>query len=345
MEKKSPLAPTLKCLIVCGLILNALLAISGSTLEILQQQDRPSQHNSAKGKVVGSDDGPVKVYIKLHESSPRILCTTPQLRNMELMDPIFNWKGPQGIKLTEKTDVHISLTGTLTIRNFDKGLSGVYMCSIFFYNPGTKSLQSLNLKYFLYAYRDPNYSYEFQAQYHAADCHNSYNSLFLKRLHTALNQLVSDLAYTISLHKSECHSLKVPLAGIQYELFLTLKVHLDVEALDAICENEQEECDHNVRLEKVRHRVEAFFFKQAETYHQIIGLLPAIYYIDGTLQVIRVDRCRPGYGKDRKRHPKCAECCVICSPGTYNGGHHVNCLTCSDAIHYGETDCEIELNI
>ncbi|GCB69654.1 hypothetical protein scyTo_0001097 [Scyliorhinus torazame] len=342
MEKISPLAPTLKRLIVCGLILNALLAISATTLEILQQQAQPSQHSSAKGKVLGSDDGPVKVYIKLHESSPRILCITPQLRNMELMDPIFNWKGPQGIKLSEKSDVHITLTGTLTIRNFDKGLSGVYICSIFFYNLGTKSLQSLNLKYFLYAYRDPNYSYEFQAQYHAADCHNSYNSLFLKRLHTALNQLVSDLAYTISLHKSECHTLKVPLAGIQYELFLTLKVHLDVEALDAICENELEECDHNVRLEKVRHRVEAFFFKQAETYHQIIGLLPAIYYIDGTLQVIRVDRCRPGYGKDRKRHPKCAECCVICSPGTYNGGHHVSCLTCSDAIQYGETDCETE---
>ncbi|XP_078093232.1 zona pellucida-binding protein 1-like [Mustelus asterias] len=308
----------------------------------LSQKGKQPHHRPPEGKVVGSDDGPVKVYIRHHGTSPRILCTTPELRNMELMDPTFTWKGPQGVKLSEKPGITITQTGTLIIENFNKDSSGVYLCSIFFYNPGTKSLQSLNLKYFLYAYRDPNYTYEFQAQYHAADCHNSYNSLFLKRLHTALNQLVSDLAYTISLHKSECHTLKVPLAGIQYELFLTLKVHLDVEALDAICENNLEECNHNLRLEKVRHRVEAFFSKQAETYHQIIGLLPVIYYIDGTLQVIRVDRCKPGYGKDRKKHPQCMECCVVCSPGTYNGGHHVSCLLCSDAIHYGETDCETE---
>ncbi|XP_078422189.1 zona pellucida-binding protein 1-like [Cetorhinus maximus] len=318
-----------------------------STPEVWQQGNRSPEsewpdHSSAESKVVGSDDGPVKVYIKLHQSSPRILCTTPQLRNMELMDPTFTWKGPRGVMLSDKPGVKITLTGTLIIGNFRKELSGVYICTIFFYNPGTKSLQSLSLKYFLYAYRDPNYTYEFQAQYHAADCHNPYNSLFLKRLHTALNQLVSDLAYTISLHKSECHTLKVPLAGIQYELFLTLKVHLDVEALDTICENNLEECDHNLRLEKVRHRVQAFFSKQAETYHEIIGLLPIIYYIDGTLQVIRVDRCKPGYGKDRRKHPKCAECCVVCSPGTYSGGHQVSCLPCGDAVHYGESDCETE---
>ncbi|XP_067867142.1 zona pellucida-binding protein 1-like [Heterodontus francisci] len=347
MEKLFPLIPTLKCLILCGLILNALFGKTTATLEIWQQvsgfmkSDQPNQR-SVERKVIGSDDGPVKVYIKLHENSPRILCTTSQLRNMELMDPTFTWKGPRGGELSNKPNIKITLTGTLTIANFGKESSGVYLCTIYFYNPGTKSLQSLSLKYFLYAYRDPNYSYEFQAQYHAANCHNSYNNLFLKRLHTALNQLVSDLAYTISIHKSDCHTLKVPLAGIQYELFLTLKVHLDVETLDSICENDLEECDHHLRLEKLRHRVEAFFSKQAETYHEIIGLLPFVYYIDGTLQVIRVDRCKPGYGKDRKKHPDCAECCVVCSPGTFGSGGHVSCLPCGNAIHYGESDCETE---
>ncbi|XP_060703140.1 zona pellucida-binding protein 1-like [Hemiscyllium ocellatum] len=347
MEKLFPLLPTLKFLVVFGLILNAVLGMTVTNIEILQSVDRhpkrkqPS-HKSAGSKVIGSDDGPVKVYIKLRSKSPRILCATSQLMNMELMDPTFTWKGPKGIDLSNKPNVKITLTGTLIINNFSKELSGVYICTILFYNPSTKALQSLSLKYFLYAYLDPNYTYEFQIQYHAADCHNSYNSLFLKRLHTALNQLVSDLAYTISIHKSECHMLKVPLAGIQYELFLTLKVHLDVEVLDIICERNLEECDHNLRLEKVRHRIEAFFGKQADTYREISGLLPSVYYIDGTLQVIQVDRCKPGYGKDHKKHPQCGECCVVCSPGTYSSGHQVTCSLCADAIHFGESDCETE---
>ncbi|XP_078279526.1 zona pellucida-binding protein 1-like [Rhinoraja longicauda] len=338
---------SLKCLLVYGVIVAVLLGKTIPTTEIWQRLKRFPRSElliapAAERKVIGSDDGPVKVYIKVHERSPRILCATPQLRNMELMDPNFSWRGPRGIELSKRPDVNISLTGTLTIDDFRRDLSGVYICTIYFYSPSAKSLQSLNLKYFLYAFRDPNYTYEFQAQYHAADCQNTYNSLFLKRLHTALNQLTSDLAYTISIHKSTCHTLKVPLAGIQYELYLILKLHLDVEELDSICANNQEDCDHNKRLEKVRHRVEAFFSKQADMYREIFGLLPFVYYIDGTLEVIRVDRCKPGFGKDHKKHPNCSGCCVVCSPGSYSSGRHVSCLPCSEAIHYGESDCDIE---
>ncbi|XP_069751926.1 zona pellucida-binding protein 1-like [Narcine bancroftii] len=341
------MTPTLKYLLVYGVMFGGLLRWTALTTEAPQSANRFPQSlllddRSSEQKVIGSDDGPVKVYIQVRASTPRILCSTPQLRNMELMDPNFSWKGPRGVQLSNRPDIQISLTGTLIMENFHKELSGLYVCTIYFYSPSAKSLQSLNLKYFLYAYRDPNYSYEFQVQYHAAECHNTYNSLFLKRLHGALNQLTSDLAYSISIHKSTCHTLKVPLAGIQYELFLTLKLHLDVEELDNICENNLEDCDHNLRLEKVRHRVEAFFSKQAETYREIFGLLPFVYYIDGTLQVIRVDRCKPGFGKDRKKHPNCPECCVVCSPGSFSSGRHVSCLPCTEAHHYGESDCDID---
>jgi len=39
---------------------------------------------------------PVKVYVKLNHSSPRILCLTNRLRNLELIDPIVQWNGPSG---------------------------------------------------------------------------------------------------------------------------------------------------------------------------------------------------------------------------------------------------------
>ncbi|XP_072890702.1 zona pellucida-binding protein 1-like [Hemitrygon akajei] len=341
------MTPTLKYLFAYGVILGVLLRMTVHTSEVRQRANHFTRSpllddHSLEQEVIGSEDSPVKVYIKVHNSSPPILCATPQLRSMELMDPNFSWQGPRGMRLSNRADVKISLTGTLIIENFHKELSGVYECTIYFYSTGTKSLQSLDLKYVLYAYVDPDYTYEFQAQYHAADCHNTYNSLFLKRLITALNQLTTDLAYTISIHKSRCHTLKVPLAGIQYELFLTLKLHLDMGKLASICEKSLRECDHNFRLEKARHRVETFFTKQAETYREIFGLLPFVYYIDGTLQVIRVDRCKPGFGKDHKKHPMCPECCVVCSPGTYGTGYHVSCLPCSEAIHYGESDCDMD---
>lgn len=38
----------------------------------------------------------VKVYVKLNHNSPRILCLTNHLRNLELIDPIFQWNGPGG---------------------------------------------------------------------------------------------------------------------------------------------------------------------------------------------------------------------------------------------------------
>lgn len=37
--------------------------------------------------------------------------------------------------------------------------------------------------------------------------------------------------------------------------------------------------------------------------------LPEIYYIEGTLQMVWVDRCSPGYGMNALIHPDCPECC------------------------------------
>uniref|UniRef100_A0A4W3K5C7 Ig-like domain-containing protein n=1 Tax=Callorhinchus milii TaxID=7868 RepID=A0A4W3K5C7_CALMI len=337
---------------VCDAVLNCLQTClnlsdanikAAATGEVWWQVNRMLQNSLAMhGKVLGSEDGTVRIYIRVNENSPHILCATAKLRNTELMDPEFSWQGPNGRDLAQNDDTRVSLTGTLSIERFQKEYSGEYTCIMFFYTSETKALQSLTLKYLLYAYQQPNYTYEFQAQYHVANCLSANNNLFLDKLHTALNQLVSGLAYVISIYKSDCHMLKVPLAGIQYELFLTFKVHLKEEQLERICKQNSADCNHNLRLEKARHRMQEFFGKQADILHQINGSLPLIYYIDGTLQVIRIDRCNPGYGKDRRKHMECSGCCVVCSPGSYSGDHRVSCLPCASAVKYGETDCKTE---
>lgn len=37
--------------------------------------------------------------------------------------------------------------------------------------------------------------------------------------------------------------------------------------------------------------------------------LPEIYYIEGTLQMVWINRCFPGYGMNLLKHPRCPECC------------------------------------
>ncbi|KAF7247654.1 Zona pellucida-binding protein 1 [Varanus komodoensis] len=68
-------------------------------------------------------------------------------------------------------------------------------------------------------------------------------------------------------------------------------------------------CDVSRRLRKARDLIERFFSQQVE----VIGRtepLPEIYYIEGTLQVVWVNHCSPGYGINSQLHPDCPNCCA-----------------------------------
>ncbi|XP_062424477.1 zona pellucida-binding protein 1 [Rhea pennata] len=290
-------------------------------------------------KIVGSIIFPVKVYVKLNQNSPRILCVTNRLRNSELIDPVSQWRGPSGNILSENSSVKISPTGTLIFRRFKSNQSGIYTCSLVYKLTAEQPAKNLIMKYLIYAYSDPNYYYEFTAQYHAAPCNSIENISFEKTLLQLLSKLVAELSCEVTLIKSECHHVKMQRAGLQNEIFFTFSVaSLDKEN-NRPCE--QITCDTSERLSKARNLIENFFKQQAEITRRGSEQLPEIYYIEGTLQMVWVDHCYPGYGMNPLRHPDCPDCCVVCSPGSYNPSNGIHCLPCNDSFIYGATKCEL----
>nr|XP_020042782.1 zona pellucida-binding protein 1 [Castor canadensis] len=290
-------------------------------------------------KIVGSVNFPVSVYVMVHQKSPHVLCVTQRLRNAELIDPSFQWHGPKGKIVSENSTAQVTSTGSLIFQNFEESMSGIYTCFLEYKPTVEEIVKNLELKYVVYAYREPHFYYQFTARYHAAPCNSIYNISFEKKLLQILSKLVLDLSCEISLLKSECHRIKMQRAGLQNELFFTFSVSpLDTDKGAKPC-TDHHHCESSRRLSKAKNLIERFFNQQVEVLGRRAEPLPEIYYIEGTLQMVWINRCFPGYGMNELKHPKCPECCVICSPGSYNPRDGIHCLQCNSSLVYGARAC------
>ncbi|XP_043364589.1 zona pellucida-binding protein 1 isoform X4 [Dermochelys coriacea] len=128
----------------------------------------------------------------------------------------------------------------------------------------------------------------------------------------------------------------------QAEKNYLLKYVIYVSSLDTEKNNnpcQQKSCDTAKRLKKAKDLIERFFNQQVEVLGKRSEPLPEIYYIEGTLQMVWVNRCYPGYGINALIHPDCPDCCVVCSPGSYNPHDGVHCLQCNHTLIYGGAKC------
>ncbi|XP_032332174.1 zona pellucida-binding protein 1 isoform X3 [Camelus ferus] len=238
----------------------------------------------------------------------------------------------------ENSTTQITSTGSLVFQNFEESMSGVYTCFLQ-YKPTVEAVvRNLPLKYVIYAYREPHSYYQFTARYHAAPCNSIYNISFEKKLLQILSKLVLDLSCEVSLLKSECHRVKMQRAGLQNELFFTFSVSsVDTDKGPKPCTGHN--CESSKRLAKAKNLIERFFNQQVEVVGRRAESLPEIYHIEGTLQMVWINRCFPGFGINVLKHPKCPECCVICSPGSYNPRDGTHCLQCNGSLVFGAKAC------
>ncbi|KAM6175390.1 zona pellucida-binding protein 2 isoform 2-T2 [Erethizon dorsatum] len=96
--------------------------------------------------------------------------------------------------------------------------------------------------------------------------------------------------------------------------------------------------NHNIL--KARDRIEEFFRSQANIfYHHSNKTVPAMHFVDHSFHVVRMDSCRPGFGKNEGLHSNCASCCVVCSPGTFSPDVDVTCQLCVSVRIYGAKSC------
>nr|XP_019587157.1 PREDICTED: zona pellucida-binding protein 1 isoform X2 [Rhinolophus sinicus] len=258
---------------------------------------------------------------------------------------------PRGFRLTQdslkivgssdypgNSTTQLTSTGSLVFQNFEESMTGVYTCFLEYKPTVDEGAANLQLKYVIYAYREPRFYYQFTARYHAAPCNSIYNISFEKKLLQILRKLVLELSCEVSLLKSECHHVKMQKAGLQNELFFTFSVSsLDTEKVPKPCIDHS--CEPSRRLLKAKNLIERFFNQQVEVLGRRAEPLPEIYYIEGTLQMVWINRCFPGYGISALKHPKCPECCVLCSPGSYNPRDGTHCLRCNSSLAYGAKAC------
>ncbi|XP_054980785.1 zona pellucida-binding protein 1 [Sorex araneus] len=322
------------------LLLSASMAPApGGSVAYLVRLPRGFRLTKEPTKIVGSPNFPVNVYVMVHQKSPHVLCTTQRLRNSELIDPSFQWHGPKGkIISVENSTVQVTNTGSLIFQNFEESMTGIYTCFLEYKPTVEEVVKNFQLKYVVYAYREPHYYYQFTARYHAAPCNSIYNISFEKKLLQILSKLVLELSCEVSLLKSECHRVKMQRAGLQNELFFTFSVSsLDNAKGSKPCKDRS--CEPSKRLSKAKTIIERFFNQQVEVIGRRAEPLPEIYYIEGTLQMVWINRCFPGYGMNIMKHPKCPECCVICSPGSYNPRDGLHCLQCNNSLAFGAKTC------
>ncbi|XP_072454238.1 zona pellucida-binding protein 1 isoform X6 [Notamacropus eugenii] len=240
---------------------------------------------------------------------------------------------------SKNSSVKVTESGSLIFHNFTEEMSGIYTCSLSYKRTAEELEKTLQLKYVVYAYSNPSFSYQFSVRYHSAPCGSIYNVSFEKKMLQILRKLVDDLSCEMKLLKSECHHVKMQRAGLQNELFFTFSVIPIENGTEEVDECTDSSCDPVERLDKAKSLIERFFIQQVEVLEERLEPLPEIYYIEGTLKTVWITHCNPGYGMNALVHPKCPDCCVICSPGSFNPRSGTHCLQCNISMVYGARKC------
>ncbi|XP_024428723.1 zona pellucida-binding protein 2 [Desmodus rotundus] len=298
-----------------------------------------------KGFIYGKPAHTVKVYVELHHNSPFLVCMDIKHAKKETVDPTYSWIGPNEKPLKGNYRTNITQTGKLMVKDFLEILSGLYTCTLSYKiikaETQVEKIVKQRYQFMMFAYREPDYSYQMAVRYTTKSCAGSYNDLFFRVLKKVLDNLISDLSCHIIEASYKCHFVKRPKHGLVYELFIAFQVNPFAPPWKSACKDTAD-CEEitNRNILQARDRIAEFFRRQAYIfYHDPNKILPAMHFVDHSFQMARMDSCRPGFGKNEGLHSNCATCCVVCSPGTFSPDADVTCETCTSAHAYGAKLC------
>ncbi|XP_053426298.1 zona pellucida-binding protein 2 isoform X3 [Nycticebus coucang] len=272
---------------------------------------------SKKGYVYGQPGHPVKIYVKLHQNSPVLICMDFKYAKKEIVDPTYIWIGPNEKTLTGNNRINITKIGELLVKDFLEPLSGLYTCTFSYKTVKAETQEEKTIQrrydFLLFAYREPDYSYQMAVRFTTKSCVGRYNDLLFRVLKKILDNLMSDLSCHVIEPSYKCHSVEIPERGLIHELFIAFQVNPFAPGWRSLC-NKSDDCEditnHNVL--QARNRIEEFFRSQTYIfYHHVNKTVPAMHFVDHSFQVERLDSCRPGFGKNEGLHSNCATCCEI----------------------------------
>ncbi|KAM6368592.1 zona pellucida-binding protein 2 [Pluvialis apricaria] len=331
-----------------------------------------------KNYVYGNTKHEVTIYVKVFTNSPFLVCMDLARSREEIIDPKYLWIGPDGKNLEGRRYVNLTETGKLMVMGFKESMSGAYTCTLShkiietttqeeremfeayqFMVYDTKytdtddkvlykiqfviTLQNSHTNYFLKAYREADHAYQVFVRFTTRECELTANDLFFEELKKILNNIISDLMCHVIESSCKCHSVKIPKQGLLHELFVSFQVNPFAPGWEEVCHQVPYDCEEatNMRVQEARDRIGEFFSKQTYALKREFQTVPTIHYVDNSFSVIRIDSCRPGFGKNDITHKNCASCCVVCDPGTYSPNNDVTCQICTRprVKKYGARSC------
>ncbi|XP_019360721.1 PREDICTED: zona pellucida-binding protein 2 [Gavialis gangeticus] len=328
-----------------GVLLHALVALT--QVEAANDEEPYSVELIKKNDIYGSINHKVDVYIKVYTNSPFLVCMDLALSQKELVDPKYLWIGPNGKNLEGQSYATVTKTGKLMVRGFQESMSGSYTCTLSYDIIKTDTQEEKEkykaYKFMVYAYREPDYTYQISVRFTTKECSLAANGQFFEGLKIHLDDLISHLTCHIIEPSYKCHVVKPPKHGLLHELFFTFKVNPFAPGWEAVCRQISYDCEDetNRRIQKARDLIEEFFHEQPLVLKHEFQNIPAIHYIDHSFEVTRIDSCRPGFGKNDVTHSDCASCCVVCDPGTYSPNNEITCRICKNIRikYYGAKSC------
>ncbi|XP_039372225.1 zona pellucida-binding protein 2 isoform X1 [Mauremys reevesii] len=332
-------------LLPLGVLLNALFALT--QVEAAIDEEQYSVKVIKKNYIYGNIKHQVNIYVKVYTNSPFLVCMDLALSQKEVIDPNYLWIGPNGKTLKGQSYVNLTETGKLMVRGFQESMSGSYTCTLSYKTINTDIQEEREkfktYKFMVYAYREPDYTYQISVRFTTKECRLAANGQFFEELKKILNDLISDLTCHVIEPSYKCHVIKIPKHGLLDELFVTFQVNPFAPGWEAVCQQISYDCEDvtNRRVQEARDLIEEFFRKQTYVLKHEFRNVPAIHYIDHSFEVTRIDSCRPGFGKNDDTHNDCASCCVVCDPGTYSPNNEVRCQICTSIRikHYGAKSC------
>ncbi|KFW11647.1 Zona pellucida-binding protein 2, partial [Eurypyga helias] len=287
------------------------------------------------------------VYVKMFTNSPFLVCMDLARSREELIDPKYLWIGPDGKNLTGRTHVNLSETGKLMVVGFTESMSGAYTCILSHKIIEITTQEEREVleayKFVVYAYREADHAYQMSVRFTTRECERAANGQFFGELQRILTDIISDLMCHLTHSSYKCRAVKTPKQSLLHELFVSFQVSPFAPGWEEVCRRAPYDCEEatNGRVEEARDRIGEFFQRQTYVLKHMLQTVPAIHYVASSFSAIYVDSCQPGFGKNDLTHKSCANCCVVCNPGTYSPTNQGTCWICRRprVWEYGARSC------
>uniref|UniRef100_A0A4W3JR19 Tyrosine-protein kinase ephrin type A/B receptor-like domain-containing protein n=1 Tax=Callorhinchus milii TaxID=7868 RepID=A0A4W3JR19_CALMI len=194
------------------------------------------------------------------------------------------------------------------------------------------------VRYTVYVYHNPKKSVRLSADFYTTKCYSKEITEFEEHLQKQLEYAVQDFQCEVHHWNSACHSItasKIPLTYMFNFQFIVFPFALGWADK---CNNTQCEQQSDNRVKKAYTRIKSF----VEDY-PFNTMFPDIQYIANSLNGVKVDHCKPGFGKNIINDVQCVGCCVACPPGHYSARQDTICTPCAFGSfnkNYGRTECK-----